>query len=214
MGLLILVLWLLAQAHTHRIRVDPAAATSDYPQPMPETLGENRNLIDIPDVTSTPYPGQMSMFSVYADNHSKVQETELRVRCKTDRSVSNIDVHIPIFSVVQDDVVSAAGKILIPAGSKVFGQGYCDAERGRLLSRGRWTFYLSDHQIGIQGTLWDASHVEGLAGEEISEGLDENRVKQVIYRDGIYLYIPSGTEFTLRLQGEISVEDLPSAYGK
>jgi len=214
MGPLILVLWLLAQTHAHQVLVKPAAVTDDHPQPTLETLAENRSSIDIPAVAPTPYLSQKSMLSVYAGNHSKVQETELRVRCKTGRSVSNIDVYIPIFGVVQDDVVSAAGKILVPVGSKVFGQGYCDAEHGRLLSRGRWIFYLSDHQIGIQGTLWDASHVEGLAGEEISKGFDENRVKQAIYRDGIYLYVPSETEFTLRLRGEISVEDLPSAYGK
>jgi uncharacterized protein YcgL (UPF0745 family) len=53
-----------------------------------------------------------------------------------------------------------------------------------------------------------------MEGTQFSEGLDQQRIKQAIYRDGAYLYVPSQTEFTLELQGNITVQDLPSAFGK
>jgi hypothetical protein len=213
MGPQILILWLLAQMHPHHASATSSTTSVEQNLAAP-VQSAARNAINPSDVLSTPYPGEMSMYAVYAGTSEEKPDTELQVRCKTDRSVSNVDARVPIFGTVQEDVVSTAGKILIPAGSKVFGQGYCESEQARLLSRGHWTFYLSDHQIKIQGTLWDGTPLEGLAGEEVTKGLDENRVKQAIYRDGVYLYVPSGTDFTLRLKGAISVEDLPSAFGK
>jgi hypothetical protein len=212
MGPILLVLCLLAQAHLLQSESVPVAVQQNPAQSVIKVLSSNGIPISLPAERPTPYPGQMSMLSIYAG--SDEQSAELEVLCKADRSMSNIDVNIPIFGIVQEDVVSVAGKILIPAGSRVFGQGYCSTERARLLGRGRWTFYLSDHQIATQGMLRDSEKREGLAGQEISEGLDESRVKQAIYRDGIYLYVPAETEFTLRLKGAISVEDLPSAFGK
>jgi hypothetical protein len=213
MGSQILVFWLLAQMHLHHASVTSSTASIEQ-NLVTQVRSVPRDAINPSAVRSAPYPGQMSMFSVYAGASEEKLDTDVWVHCKTERSISNMDVRVPIFGVVQEDVVSAAGKILIPAGSKVFGQGYCESERARLLSRGHWTFYLSDHQIEIQGTLWDGTPLEGLAGEEITKGLDESRVKQAIYRDGVYIYVPSGTDFTLRLKSAISVEDLPSAFGK
>jgi hypothetical protein len=214
MGPLILILWLLAQSHPRRSPADSPARSGAEKTNAIAAASPVHIPIQLPDVTPTPYPGQMSMFSAYAGSRPKAPNSELQVRCKTDRSVSNVDARVPISGVVQEDVVSLAGNILVPAGAKVFGQGFCDAEHARLLGRGSWNFYLSDHQVRVQGTLWDMARVEGLPGDEISGGLEESRVKQAIYRDGIYLYVPSGTEFTLRLSGEVSVEDLPSAFGK
>jgi hypothetical protein len=210
MGPLILIFCLLAQAHLHQF-VHTSKARKPR-QSAIETFRLNGIPVRIPDVRPTPYPGQMSMLSIFAATAE--QETGLKVPCKADRSMSNVDAYIPISGIVQEDVVSVAGKILIPAGSKVFGQGFCNAEHARLLGRGRWTFYLSDHEIVVAGTLRDMENGEGLAGEEISEGLDETRVKQAIYRDGIYLYVQAETAFILNLRGAISVEDRPSAYGK
>jgi hypothetical protein len=94
----------------------------------------------------------------------------------------------------------------------VVGQGFCDPERGRILGRGRWTFYMSDRQIRVQGTLLDETKKEGLPGEENEPGQDTAKIKRAIYRDGLYLYIPVGAEFVLKLTGNISVMDLGSAF--
>jgi len=116
------------------------------------------------------------------------------------------------FNPLTKDVVGAAGHILIPAGSKVIGRGFCDPARGRILGRGRWTFYVGNRQISVQGTLLDETKKEGLRGEENGPGQDDAKIKQAIYRDGLYLYIPIGTQFMLKLTGNCSVMDLGSAF--
>jgi hypothetical protein len=165
-----------------------------------------------PPATPALRSGEMSMYSEYVP--PETYEEKFKVRCKTERSVNNVDTYIPIEAVAEEDVVGRAGKILIPAGTKVIGRGYCDPETGRILSRGKWTFYVSDHQITVEATLWDESRKEGMEGTQFSEGLDQERIKQAIYRDGAYLYVPSQTEFLLELQGNIAVQDLPSTFGK
>jgi hypothetical protein len=161
---------------------------------------------------STPWPGQMIFFSVYCSPERDQSENEISVRCKVRRAVNNLEEKVAIVGNVSEDVLGTAGQVLIPAGSEVFGQGFCDPQRGRILGRGRWTFYVTDRQISLQGTLLDVSRKEGLAGEE-SEPLQDNvKIKKAIYRDGIYLYVPIGTEFVLRLAGNGSVADLGSAF--
>jgi hypothetical protein len=161
---------------------------------------------------STPCPGQMSFFSVYCGPARDLSENEIAVRCKVRRAVNNLEEKVIIVGNVSEDVVGTAGQVLIPAGSKVFGHGFCDPERGRILGRGRWTFYMTDHQISVQGTLLDPSRKEGLAGEESEPSQDNVKIKKAIYRDGIYLYVPIGTEFVLKLTGSGSVTDLGSAF--
>jgi len=117
-----------------------------------------------------------------------------------------------IDGVVQEDVVSSAGKILIPAGSTVIEQGYCGPGQNRILAKGRWIFYLNDHQIAIEGTLWANEQQEGLPGRESGTGLTESKIKQMVYRDGIHLFVAEGTGFVLGLTGNISVRDLGSAF--
>jgi hypothetical protein len=204
-GPLFFILWILAQSKA-AIR-----ASGDVAAPGKRIIAERSQK---PFAQATPMirPGQMSMYSAYVPQENG--EQKFKVRCKTDRSLNNIDIHIPIEAVAEEDVIGQAGKILIPAGTKVVGQGYCDAEAGRILSRGRWTFYASDHQITIDATMGDEARKEGLAGTQFSEGLDQERIKQAIYRDGMYLYVPSQTEFILKLQGNITVQDLPSAFEK
>ncbi len=163
--------------------------------------------------TPTPWPGQMSFFSVYCGSGADQPENETVVHCKLGRAVNNLDERVTITGSVYQDVLGTAGQVLIPAGSKVIGQGFCDAERGRILGRGRWTFYLSDHQIGVEGTLLDETRKEGLAGEEAETGQDNAKIKKAIYRDGLYLYVPVGTEFVLKLTGHTSVTGLGSAFG-
>jgi hypothetical protein len=205
-GPLFFILWILAQSKASvRVAEDVAVpgkrgAAAEIPQRIR------------PEATPALRPGQMSMFSAYVPPDS--QEEKCRIRCKTDRSLNNIDIHIPIEVVVEEDVVGQSGKILIPAGTKVVGKGYCDAEAGRILSRGKWTFYASDHQITADATMWDEARKEGLAGVQLSEGVDEERIKQAIYRDGAYLYVPSQTRMVLELRGAIAVQDLPSAFEK
>jgi hypothetical protein len=161
---------------------------------------------------STPWPGQMSFFSVYCGPQRDQFGNEIAVRCQVGRAVNNLEEKIIILGNVSEDVVGTAGQVLIPAGSKVFGQGFCDPERGRILGRGRWTFYVTDRQISVQGTLLDKGKKEGLPGEESEPSQDNAKIKKAIYRDGIYLYVPIGTEFVLKLTGSCSVTDLGSAF--
>jgi hypothetical protein len=58
----------------------------------------------------------------------------------------------------------------------------------------------------------DETKKEGLSGEENEPGQDDAKIKQAIYRDGLYLYIPIGTEFMLKLTGNGSVMDLGSGF--
>jgi hypothetical protein len=136
----------------------------------------------------------------------------LRVRCKIGRTLNASDRRITIDGVVQEDIVSSTGKILIPAGSIVVGQGYSDPGLNRILATGRWTFYLSDHQIAIEGTLWANEQQQGLAGQETGTGFDESKIEQTTCHNGIHLSVAEGTDFVLRLTGNISVRDLGSAF--
>jgi hypothetical protein len=160
----------------------------------------------------SPSSGQMSFFSVYCGPGRGQSESEIIVHCKVGRAINNLDERITILGNVYEDVVGTAGQILIPAGSKVSGRGFCDPERGRILGRGRWTFYVSDHQIGVDGTLLDETKREGLPGAESETGQDDLKIKKAIYRDGLYLYVPVGTEFVLKLTGHTSVTDLDPAF--
>jgi hypothetical protein len=206
-GPLFLILWVLAQSKAS-IRTN-----AEVGSPQKQIIAERSQQPFAPaSPTPTLRPGEMSMYSAYAAEEA--EEQKLKVRCKTDRSLNNIEIHIPIEAVAEEDVISRAGKILIPSGTKVVGQGYCDAEAGRIVSRGKWTFYASDYQVRVNGTMRDATRKEGLAGTQFAEGLDQERVKQAIYRDGAYLYVPSQTDFILQLEGNIEVQNLPSAYDK
>ena len=184
--------------------------------PPPRQLTVQRPMLpaDLPDPgrQSAPLPGKMSMFSVHVAPGREKSIQMLRVRCKIGRALNGSDRRITIDGVVQEDVVSSAGKILIPAGSTVVGQGYCDPGQNRILAKGRWTFYLNDHQIAIEGTLWANEQQEGLPGQESGTGLAESKIKQTVCHDGIPLSVAEGTDFVLRLTGNISVRDLGSAF--
>src|SRR5690349_7199500 len=77
-----------------------------------------------PFLQTAPVPrrGEMSMYSVYVAPETMEQKVE--VRCKTARAVNNIDIYIAIEAVADEDVLGGAGKILIPAGTKIIGRGY------------------------------------------------------------------------------------------
>ena len=205
MGPLFLILWVLAQS---QVSIRMAEETD----PQRKQIVAERAPQSSPQATPALRSGEMSMYSEYVP--LETDDEKFKVRCKTERSVNNADIYIPIEALTEEDVVGRAGKILIPAGTKVIGRGYCNPETDRILTRGKWTFYASDHQITVEATLWDEARKEGIEGTQLSEGLDQQRVKQAIYRDGAYLYVPSQTEFTLELQGNITVRDLPSAFGK
>ena len=158
---------------------------------------------------STPWPGPMSFYSAFCG--SVEIEQSIAVQCRLQQPANNADEHILIEGTVEEDVVSSAGKILIPAGSRVVGSGFCDSEGNRILARGHWTFFVPDHQIRVEGVLWRVGAGEGLLGRTDVGNTEEPRVKQAIFRDGTYLYVPAGTEFELKLRGNISVDDLQSA---
>jgi hypothetical protein len=204
---LFFILWFLVQAGSHQ-------TTAIYSIPAVPPATSNRAINDLSDRFPMRRAANMTMFSSYADTDaaSDRRANELRIRCKTIRGLSNIEPFVPIEAIVLRDVVSGAGNILIPAGSKLIGRGYCDAEAGRFRSRARWTFYVADRQIAVDGTLFDVTGKEGLTGDENVAGADINRIKQAIYRDGIYLYVPADSQFVLSLRSNVSVGDLPSAF--
>jgi hypothetical protein len=204
---LFFILWFLAQARSHQ-------TTAFYSIAAVSPLTSNRAIDSLSDCLPARAATQMTMFSSYADTDaaSGRQANELRIRCKTIRGLNNIEPFVPIEAIILQDVLSGAGNVLIPAGSKLIGRGYCDAEAGRFRSRARWTFYVADHQIAVDGTLFDIAGKEGLTGDENGAGADINRIKQAIYRDGIYLYVPADTSFDLSLRNTVSVGDLPSAF--
>ena len=119
------------------------AQTPPPRQPAAQRPMRPADLLD-PGRKSGPLPGKMSMFSVHVAPDREKSTQMLRVRCKIGRAPNGSDRRIMIDGVVQEDVVSSAGKILIPAGSTVVGQGYCDPGQNRILAKGRWTFYLND----------------------------------------------------------------------
>jgi hypothetical protein len=203
-----LPLFLLLLVAVHRLP-DASARGQSQPAGPRSTRGTVQAAGD-----PSPRPGQPSSLSIYTGPDEATIQRGLEIGVKLDRGLSNLQERILVTGIVEEDVVSGSGNIIIPAGSKVAGVGYCDAARTRVVARGKWTFYVSDHQISLQGSLWGADRREGLSGLEDERGADPTKVKQAIYRDGVYLYVPEETEFTLRLNGNISVRDLGTAFGK
>jgi hypothetical protein len=154
---------------------------------------------------------QPSFFSVYSPEAEAASESRVTVRCKTLREVNNLEERITIVGNVQEDLVSSVGKIIVPAGTKVIGEGFCDSERNRILSHDRWTFYVSDHLIRVTATMLDPLNDEGLRSAQ-DPNLNDASVKQAIYRDGTYINIPDGSDFVLRITGNVSIEGLNSAF--
>jgi hypothetical protein len=155
-------------------------------------------------------PAQPSFFSAYSPG-AETNESQVTVHCKTLRDINNLNDRITIVGNVQEDLVSSVGKIIVPAGTKVIGEGFCDPERNRILSRDRWTFYVSDHLIRVTATMLDPLNAEGLKSAQ-DPNLNDAGVKQAIYRDGTYINLPDGSDFMLRITGNISIEELNSAF--
>ena len=153
---------------------------------------------------------QPSFFSAY-NPATETSETQVAVHCKTLRDINNLEQRITIVGNVQEDLVSSVGKIIVPAGTKVIGEGFCDPDRNRILSRDRWTFYVSDHLIRVTATMLDPLNAEGLRSTQ-DPNLNDTGVRQAIYRDGTYINIPDGSDFLLRITGNISIEELNSAF--
>ena len=153
---------------------------------------------------------QPSFFSAYNPT-TETSETQVVVHCKTLRDINNLEQRITIVGNVQEDLVSSVGKIIVPAGTKVIGEGFCDPDRDRILSRDRWTFYVSDHLIRVTATMLDPLNAEGLRSTQ-DPNLNDAGVRQAIYRDGTYINIPDGSDFLLRITGNISIEELNSAF--
>ena len=158
---------------------------------------------------STSLSGRVSFYAAFSG--SVEIEQSIAVQCRLQRPANNVEEHILIEGTVEEDVVSSAGKVLIPAGSRVVGSGFCDSEGNRILAGGRWTFFVPDHQIRVEGVLWRPGVGEGLLGETEVGNTEEPHVKQAIFRDGTYLYVRAGTQFELRLRGNIAVDDLQAA---
>jgi hypothetical protein len=176
---------------------------------LDHTFGSHSFASAKPTGTAT-LPAQPSFFSVYSPV-TEPSETQATVHCKTLREINNLDQRITIVGNVQDDLVSSAGKIIVPAGTKVIGEGFCDPQRNRILSHDRWTFYVSDHIIRATATMFDPLYAEGLRSSQ-DPNLNDSGVRQAIYRDGTYINIPGGSDFLLRVTGSVSVEELNSAF--
>ena len=153
---------------------------------------------------------QPSFFSVYSPV-TETSETQVTVHCKTLRDINNLEQRITIVGNVQEDLVSSVGKIIVPAGTKVIGEGFCDSDRNRILSHDRWTFYVSDHLIRVTAAMLDPLNAEGLRSTQ-DPNLNDAGIRQAIYRDGTYINIPDGSDFLLRITGNISIGELNSAF--
>ncbi len=153
---------------------------------------------------------QPSFFSAYSPA-AETSDSQVTVHCKTLRDINNLEERITIVGNVQEDLVSSVGKIIVPAGTKVIGEGFCQPERNRILSHDRWTFYVSDHLIRVTATMLDPLNAEGLKSVQ-DPNLNDASVKQAIYRDGTYIDIPDGSDFLLRITGNVSIEELNSAF--
>jgi hypothetical protein len=152
---------------------------------------------------------QPSFFSAYSP--ATTNESLVTVHCKTLRDINNLNERITIVGNVQEDLVSSVGKIIVPAGTKVIGEGFCDPERNRILSHDRWTFYVSDHLIRVTAAMLDPLNAEGLKSIQ-DPNLNDSGVKQAIYRDGTYINVPDGSDFFLRITGNVTIEELNSAF--
>ena len=155
--------------------------------------------------------GQPSFFSAYSPA-AETSDSQVTVHCKTLRDINNLEERITIVGNVQEDLVSSVGKIIVPAGTKVIGEGLCNPERNRILAQDRWTVYVSDHLIRVTATMLDPLNAEGLRSTQ-DPNLNDAGVKQAIYRDGTYINIPDGSDFLLRITGNVSIEELNSAFG-
>ena len=59
--------------------------------------------------------------------------------------------------------------------------------------------------------MLDPLNAEGLKSVQ-DPNLNDAGVKQAIYRDGTYINIPDGSDFLLRIAGNVSIEELNSAF--
>jgi hypothetical protein len=59
--------------------------------------------------------------------------------------------------------------------------------------------------------MLDSLSAEGLKGVQ-DPNLNDAGVKQAIYRDGTYINVTDGSDFFLRVTGNVSIEELNSAF--
>jgi hypothetical protein len=154
----------------------------------------------------------MTMLSIRAQEQNQPQapENTLLVRCRTDRNTSNSASadRIVVSGVVTSDVVSASGKILIAAGSKVAGVGQVDSDNGRIKSDGYWSIFSTDHELRVQAKMSDNdSGFPGIEGEETSNETELSQ-RQAVVRDGRYVFVPAKTPFVLNLKGKVGIKQL------
>lgn len=147
------------------------------------------------------YPGMP------ADN---VDGNTLEIRCRTYAAVSNLEGNrVTVHGVVTEDVVSATGKILIMAGSKVVGSALIDPENRRLKSDfNYWSIFVDETEIKVQARLLEkVGGLSGIQGKQISaERLDQQRCTRT--SDKHYILFPEASPFCLEVKGDISLRDV------
>jgi hypothetical protein len=154
----------------------------------------------------------MTMLSIRAQepDQPRAPENTLSLRCRTDRNVSNSTSadRIVLSGVVTDDVVSASGKILIAAGSKVAGVGQVDSDNGRIKSEGYWSIFAMKRELRVQAKMLDnSSGFPGIEGKETSSESELSQ-RQAVVRDGRYVFVAARTPFVLNVKGEVSFKEL------
>ena len=164
----------------------------------------------LPAIAESAKPKAMTMLSIscFEENEMETAKT-LSISCRTDGYLSNAagGDHILVKGVVTEDVVSA-GKILIPAGSKVAGIGHVDSDSGRLESKGNWSIFAANHELRVQAEMKDAdAGFSGIAGKETSFESQLSQ-RQAVVRDGRYCFLGDKTPFVLSLKGEISIKEI------
>ncbi|MBV9672379.1 MAG: hypothetical protein JO076_06085 [Verrucomicrobia bacterium] len=137
-------------------------------------------------------------------------ENTLNIRCRTYAPVSNLESdRVTVHGVVTEDVVSATGKILIMAGSKVVGPALIDPENRRLKSDfSYWSIFVDETEIKVQARLLEEmGGLSGIEGKQVpAENVDHQPPATV--SDRYNMFFPEASPFCLEVKGEFSLRDV------
>jgi hypothetical protein len=110
--------------------------------------------------------------------------------------------------VLTEDVVSSAGKMLIPTGSKVAGVGQVDPDNGGLQLQGNWSIFAGNRELRILAEMPDQdAGFPGIIGKETSFESELSH-RQAVVRNGRYFFLADKTPFVFLLKGEVSFKEL------
>jgi hypothetical protein len=109
--------------------------------------------------------------------------------------------------VLNEDVVSSAGKMLIPTASKVAGVGQVDLDNGRLQLQGNGSIFAGNREFRILAEMPDQdAGFPGIIGKETSFESELSH-RQAVVR-GRYFFLADKKPFVFLRKGEVSLKEL------